>query len=141
MILTLELLGIGCLGYNTIKDIKTKTLSWLFIILMTLFGVMLRVTKGCLWSMDTLYVILPGIIFLVISFVTNEVIGYGDGIILIPIGLYSSVLEIWRIVLLTVFSAGIIALFLLTVVKKKKEYELPMVPFFLFYYILERWFI
>ena len=61
--------------------------------------------------MDTLYVILPGIIFLVISFVTNEVIGYGDGLILIPIGLYSSVLEIWRIVLLTVFSAGIIALF------------------------------
>lgn len=80
---------------------------------------------------------IPGIVFLVFSKLTKEVIGYGDGVLLFVMGLYLPLEKILSTGMLAFGIAGIVALVLLVICRKKGSYEIPFIPFLSFAYILE----
>lgn len=78
-----------------------------------------------------------GIVTLLFSKITKEVIGYGDGILLIVMGIYLSFEELISVVMVAFGIAGVVALVLLVVFRKNSKYELPFVPFLSLAYALE----
>lgn len=72
---------------------------------------------------------IPGIIALGFSWVTKELMGYGDGIILFILGCYMSFARVLSIGMLAFGLAGIVALILLVVFHKKGSYRMPFIPF------------
>ena len=73
---------------------------------------------------------LPGVLALIFAWLSKEVMGYGDGIILLVLGMYLPISQLISIGLQAFTVAGIVALGLLVLFHKKGNYRLPLVPFF-----------
>ena len=80
---------------------------------------------------------MPGVLMLCFSKITKEVLGYGDGIVFIMMGLYLSIEKIIAIGLLAFFIAGITALILLVFFHKKGSYQIAFLPFLSVAYIMD----
>lgn len=76
--------------------------------------------------------VLPGLMFWLISFVTREKVGYGDGWTLIMIGLFAGMWKCFLILLIGLVSESVIVLILLAVQRISRDRRIPFVPFLLF---------
>ena len=72
---------------------------------------------------------IPGILILGFSWLTKEVIGYGDGIVLLVMGIYLTFSELLSIGMMAFCVAGVVALLLLVLFKKNGSYRIPFIPF------------
>ncbi len=81
--------------------------------------------------------IVPGLIFLILSFLTEKKIGYGDGLLLIVLG----IMEGFKTTVLTccigLFLQSIVAVILVIIKKADKQTEIPFVPFLFLARILQ----
>lgn len=113
----------------TIADIKKKEISiWLFVVLgiWTLIGcVICGEQRGYMIVAG----IVPGILLIILSKVTDQSIGYGDGIILAEIGLITGAGKCMLILAAALAMAGVFSLVLVVVKKVDKRYKIPFVPF------------
>lgn len=82
---------------------------------------------------------LPGVIALVFSKLTKEVMGYGDGIVFLVMGIYLSLERLLAIGMLAFMMAGVVALILLVIFRKKGNYRIPFLPFLSLAYGIEYW--
>jgi Type IV leader peptidase family. len=123
------------LGVNTVSDIKTKRIinwsAWVFGIFGLIYGF---VTKELSIS-QALVASLPGLIFLVISKVTQESMGYGDGIVVLVMGIYINIQRLISSLGIALMLAAIWSIILIVLFKKKKQSEFPFLPFVLLGYI------
>lgn len=78
----------------------------------------------------------PGILCLFFSWLTKEVMGYGDGIVFLVMGTYMSVSQLLSIGMMAFILAGIVALILLVVFHKKGKEQIPFIPFLAVTYVL-----
>lgn len=76
--------------------------------------------------------VLPGLLFWLISFVTREKVGYGDGWVLIMIGLFVGMRKCFLILLIGLVAESVIVLILLAVQRISRDRRIPFVPFLLF---------
>lgn len=129
------ILGI-LLGIQGCIDLKYKEIPlWL-----SLLGGGVGIIFGVIEGRDIEELLLAcilGIGTLMFSKITKEVIGYGDGILLVVMGTYLSVEELLSVVMLAFGIAGIVALVLLVVFRKNGRYEIPFVPFLSLAYAVE----
>lgn len=88
---------------------------------------------------DILFACMPGSIALIISKLTKEVIGYGDGIVLTAMGFYLSLEELISVGMLAFSLAGIVALVLLVVMRKNGNYRMAFLPFLGAAYFINWW--
>ena len=79
--------------------------------------------------MNVFCAVFPGILCLFIAKITQEAIGYGDGILLCGLGCVYSLEEILRVCMIASFLGGIAAIVLLVCFGKRGNYEIPFVPF------------
>ena len=75
--------------------------------------------------------LLPGLGFFLLSFLTREKVGYGDGWVLLMIGLFLGVYRCFLILLIGLMSESVVAIVLLTLGKINRDREIPFVPFLL----------
>lgn len=130
-----ECVLLAFLGLNTISDIRTKKVliwsAWVFGVFGLLYGLL---TKE-LVSPQVITALLPGSICLIISKVTKESMGYGDGIIILVMGVYISTQKLIGSLVLALIFAALWSILLLVLFRKKKQDEFPFVPFVLLGYI------
>lgn len=113
---------------STVTDIKNKTIP---ISVMILFGIFAAVYAviGNKHILEIIYSLTPGAFLLALSLCTRESIGYGDGLLVMVLG----VLVGFSICLLTVISgmiiSGVFALILLIFRKVNGKTRLPFIPF------------
>lgn len=74
---------------------------------------------------------LPGVIFWMISFITREKVGYGDGWVLLMIGLFVGGARCFLILTLSLIMESVILLLLLAFHKIHGDTEIPFAPFLL----------
>ena len=130
-----QILFAGYMIVLAVMDIKWKKLS----LPVLLSGVFL-IVAGLLCGREVPGILLAagagtGIVFLIISKVTNESFGYGDSILILLMGGF---LGFWNIltVLLTAFSmAALFAVFMLIRKKFHRKSAFPFVPFLTISYI------
>lgn len=71
----------------------------------------------------------PGILFWLLSFISREKVGYGDGWVLLMIGLFLGVGRCFLILLAGLAAESFAVLFLMAFRKVDKDKEIPFVPF------------
>lgn len=80
---------------------------------------------------EMLYAALPGIFLLVISFVSKERIGRGDGLLLLMTGLMTGFPFCFSVLCISLLCSGVYALFLIVLHKAGKGDSFPFAPFML----------
>lgn len=83
------------------------------------------------WVSITLSV-LPGAIFWMLSLITGEKVGYGDGWMLIMIGLFTGLWRCFLILLVGLVSESLVVLTLLAFRRISRDRQIPFAPFLLF---------
>ncbi len=116
------------LGIQSFWDVKDREILVRLSLLGALIGIIVDLlVKRSLLSV--MFAILPGVTLLVLSRITREAIGYGDGILILVMGFFYRVNDVLSIILLAFVLAGLVGLFLLVILRKKGKYEIPFVPF------------
>lgn len=80
---------------------------------------------------EALLSLIPGMGFLLLSFLTREKVGYGDGWVLLMIGLFSGFSQCFLILLIGLLLESMVAIVLLLLKKVKRDKEIPFSPFLL----------
>ena len=79
---------------------------------------------------------LSGILFLWISKITNEAIGYGDSLAILILGRYLGIWGLLEVLMTAFFILGIIGLICVVIKRKKKGLAFPFYPFLTVGYLL-----
>lgn len=75
--------------------------------------------------------VLPAAMFWMLSFISGEKVGYGDGWVLLMIGLFVGTIKCFLILMAGLILESVILLILLAFHKIRKDGEVPFVPFLL----------
>lgn len=78
-----------------------------------------------------------GLVLLLLAWITGGSVGAGDGMMLMVCGIYLGFWENINLLMTALIMAGIIALFMIAVKKKGRNYRLPFVPFVLAAYLFQ----
>lgn len=120
---------LGTLGVHSIEDIRQKKIS----VSITLFSGILGIVLHLLYQNQSIFSMLAGMIsgvgILILSPLTGGKIGMGDGIVFMLTGLYLGVEKNLVLMFLSFLLAGIWAFIMLTVLHRKKDDRMPLVPF------------
>lgn len=130
-----EVLLLLTLAIAAYQDVREKRIS--------LYIPMIAIGVGMIWRIifakgtgkDILLGCLVGVSILLISWVSKQSIGMGDGLMLIVSGVF---MELWMNVTLLMIAFGLVAvtgLYMLVVKKKGKDYRLPFLPYLLVAYV------
>ena len=118
--------------WGTWQDLQNKKIKNSYLWVGGIVGIILKMTNVILGRYnfkDWIWALLPGILLLVIARVTKEKIGMGDGWVLLILGNYLSIVEIWYVFQIALLTVTIFSLILLCIKKINKEYEIPFLPF------------
>lgn len=83
----------------------------------------ISILKDWFWSL------VPGMLLLLIAKVTREKIGYGDGWVVLILGNFLSITEVWYVLQMAMFIVITVSLILLCSKKVTAEYQIPFLPF------------
>ena len=111
------------MGVICVFDIKRKKIPVYMLIILAAAGIISNFTVGEFDIEKRIIAMLPGMILLIVSMITKQQIGYGDGMIILIMGLYIDIDDILSIVLSSFLLSSIAALILMTVFKKKKNVQ------------------
>lgn len=128
-ILMFVFLGI-CAVYDGLEREIPLAVVWLGIIA----AVVLRIQglAGDGTFMAAVLSAIPGAMFWLLGFISGEKVGYGDGWLLVMIGLFMGLWKCFLILMIGLVSGSIVVLTLLVFKKVSKDYCLPFAPFLLF---------
>jgi leader peptidase (prepilin peptidase)/N-methyltransferase len=117
---------LGHLIWLSIEDMKSRQLSMIPILILGVTGVIRLFLTGepMVW--------MPGTLLLLIGFATKESIGYGDGWLLLALGMWLSMER-----LVYMLGVGILCAVLYALLRGAKE--VPLVPFLTAAYLTEGW--
>lgn len=119
-----------------IRDLRKRKISMITVMVVGAIGIILRLGNIRENELEILGGILIGVILLLLAKLTREKIGYGDGWILVVTGVYLGFYGNMYLLLLSLFLASLVSIFLLAVKKANGKTELPFVSFMLPSYLL-----
>lgn len=117
------------------QDIKEMKINIYIPIVSAGLGIAWRILVVNGTPNDILQGSLVGGICLMISWITNECVGLGDGLMLMVSGIF---LGFWTniIVLMLAFGmVGLVGLYMLAIKKKGRDYKMPFLPYLLAAYL------
>lgn len=121
----------GIMVVNSVLDVKNRKISLWLIGILGISGIGFRIWEGTFFTTDTLWGVCVGIIGIIISLLTRGAVGMGDSLTILALGFFLKFNEIVGMVMVSITVTGLLALIMLTVLKKNRKYELPFVPFLL----------
>ena len=129
------ILGIW-LGMQAGCDFKYKEISvWACIFAAVLGIIFCFIEKRPIESI--LLSLIPGLCSCGVSRITGEVIGYGDGIVLMVMAFFLPIKQEISILMSAFIIAGIMALVFLFFLKKTGNYRIPFIPFLFVGFLIE----
>lgn len=120
--------GLILLASLTKQDLKEKRVSVNKILFFAILAVIyLFFSKNLIWQ-ELCGRIFPGMLLLTLSLLSREGIGYGDGAVVMVLGLWIGMKYTLMVVCVGIFAAGIYSLFCLI---RKSRSPFPFIPFLL----------
>lgn len=131
----LQALLLGMLGLYAVEDIRKRTVTVRYLILFGAVGMGLHLY----WRETSLPGILLGIAvgmgMLLLSFLTGGSIGRGDGALLMVTGIFLGGASNVELLLTSLMYAAVFSLGILVFGRRKKNREIPFVPFLFLGYL------
>ena len=136
------IISISILFCLSIPDLGKKKIPIWMIRAGSIIAIAFRIIFTALGHIDfslleTITAFLPGFIFLGLAFVTREQIGYGDGLIILLLGILYSFWELITIIGIALSITSFVSIFLLISRKGNRNTRLPFVPFLFLAAIIE----
>lgn len=131
-----RLLLLGGLFYFAWCDYRTKTIAVIPVCLMGIGGIVLHLMLGSGEIGKLLAGMAVGVFLLLISVLTAESIGVGDGLLFLVSGIYLEFLNNMTLFCGTIFLVGGYTGICLLLKRKKKEDRIAVAPFMLTAYVL-----
>lgn len=116
---------------SAIRDIRNREVSKKMVGIYFLLAVLGHVVMGEGLTGTVLAGVIPGVVCLLLSWISREALGYGDGMLILVNGISLGVGRCMELVILAFFFSGIWALVLITVRRAQRNREMPFVPFLL----------
>lgn len=126
------------LALNAWNDLRRKKILLITVWIFGVAGIVLNICTGEM-DMTTAAALLPGGLFLTISKTTNQAVGYGDGIVILVMGVYQGLWGTVNSVMIGLFLAALWAMGLTVFRKKKKQDNFAFLPFLLLGYLGGMW--
>lgn len=123
------------LGVTGLFDLRYKKIPIFPIIIGSILGGAVMIAEGA-GGGEILSALLPGMLLIIVAFVTREKIGYGDGFLLVSLGLLEGAGACWEDLMMGLFFAAMFGIILLVFGEKGKETEVPFVPFLMAAHLL-----
>lgn len=123
---------IGCflfLGCMSLFDIRSKRLPDKSLYLGILAAISVRVIFKGLPLKSYIIAALIGVLFITVSYFTNEKIGYGDGLIILYTGLLLGVENLLFIIFSALVMCSLTGIVFMITRSIKSDFSLPFVPF------------
>ncbi len=120
---TWVLLGVAC-----VFDLVYKKIPFLLIICGGAIGGVVIAANG-FEGRSLCYALIPGMLLLLTAFLTGEKVGYGDGMLLLVLGLLEGAGECLGDLLIGLFLVIVFAILLLILGRKEKNTMVPFAPF------------
>lgn len=116
----------------SVIDIRKKEVPLIILLtgLLAALGINIwQIWQGQMLLAEAAISVLPGVFFLLISFCTGEKVGYGDGFLIVFLGLLLGFERCFLIICIGLIVSSIFALALLVFCKVGRNSRLPLVPF------------
>lgn len=124
-----RIIGFGFLAGLTAEDIRTRKVSEELLIMMSILAAGYQIwTKEISWNL-IISGLGIGLVFLFVSYVTRESLGYGDSILICILGLFVGGMELIEILVIAWLGAAVVSMILLLRRKFGKKLAVPFVPF------------
>lgn len=124
---TISLLGM--IGLTTLEDLRKKQVDIILLSICGIAGVILHLIYHRLTVEDMAFGVLVGVALYVLSLITREMIGKGDGMVFMVTGIYLGGEANFLLLWLSLMLSGAAALAAVIIFKKKKSDTMPFVPF------------
>lgn len=123
------------LSVTCVFDLRYKKIPILPIIIGSILGGVVMIAEGTV-GREVISALLPGMLLIIVAFMTKEKVGYGDGFLLMSLGLLEGAGVCWEDLMIGLFLAAVFGIILLIFGKKGKETEVPFVPFLMTAHLL-----
>lgn len=126
---------------GSIWDVKKKSVPYMYLLLWGIVALVYLISNslikknGDIW-ITVLFGIIPGIVCLLISYVSREQIGYGDGWAILLMGALLGISRVMKLLLAAFSLLTVIAIFLLITKKAKRKSTIPFIPFLFLGYLM-----
>lgn len=129
--ITLLLLLLNCWG-----DIKRREIYLLITILYGLLGLVVQLSEANSLYTEILTSMIPGLFLLLTGKVSQGKVGYGDGILVLALGIWLGFFRCLMTLTAGLILAAIWSAFSLILKRCKKDDQIPFIPFLLFGYLV-----
>lgn len=126
------------LTVNTYSDIKSRSIMRCSVVVFGAAGVVMWILNRETAFAAMMLSLLPGLFLLGISKATKEALGYGDGIAVLILGVYTGFKSLVGVLMTAMLLAALWAGILL-VRRQKGSHEFPFLPFLLLGYLGGLW--
>lgn len=115
------------LGGLSVMDVRMKKIPMLPVIFLAVPALIYHVCCGKPLP-ELAFGIIPGMILLVLAWMTKESIGYGDGAVLVVLGMFCGIKRTVALLGMAFFLAALLATVLLVIKRAGRKTELPFLP-------------
>ncbi|MBD5459029.1 MAG: hypothetical protein HDR27_10730 [Lachnospiraceae bacterium] len=120
------------MGVCMVFDIRSREIPLLLIMfgITAAFGIDLwQIREGAVTAAEVGISLIPGVLFLLTGFFTGEKVGYGDGLLLIILGLLLGVYRCFLTLCIGLVFSAAVSLALLLLHKASRHSRIPFAPF------------
>lgn len=126
---------LGSLAGFSLYDLRYKEVPAVGLSVFGLAVLIYRLCMGEAWY-SLLTGVVPGVVLLLVSLCTKESIGYGDGLMLLVLGVFCGLQKTVAILGMALVLIALAAIVLLVLHKAGRKTELPFLPFVFAGYLL-----
>lgn len=123
-----KLAGLGVIAALAVQDCRRRTLSGRTLMLLLAAAVCFRIYSGE-GIISWILCVLPGTLFLIISRITKEGVGYGDGCVILILGIYLGVWSTVEVCMIAVLIMALVSMAGMALWHWKRTKRLPFLPF------------
>lgn len=127
---------LAMLGICSLDDFRYRKIHTNVIICFMVEGLLCSIFLSRVSIVNIMASMIPGIAVLLLSYISHEAVGKGDGLLLITAGIFLGISSILAVLTYAAFLSGCSALFLFFVRKKSRKYEMPFIPYLLAAFII-----
>lgn len=126
------------LSFGSLWDLKKKTIPTIYLVVYGFVGIVYSVFglfgEKNIW--EIVLAVVPGCIGVILSFVTREQIGMGDGLVILCTGFFLSCRHIMAMICMAFAILTVVAIVLLITRRVNCKTRIPFIPFLLVGFIV-----